>query len=225
MTDTGDQVTTTLNLGQKLSAGGMTLEEAAAALSDQLAEFWDTIVPVTTKTDFNESFTFDDKKPEWIEGLQVPPVFENLNLSNVPIGETTIGVLRDLCLPPDSRMKLRWWPDRQPSIDQIPQATCIHGADKCFSTFATIGSLRNALYGFQQMCDKDVEHRLTYLFPALNASVGRPCECGGLDIVRQTVVHLNDEHQWTREQIADWVEEVERTTTLNFKMQPASVGD
>jgi hypothetical protein len=41
------------------------------------------------------------------------------------------------------------------------------------------------------------------------------CPCPGCDLtelyVRSVITHLNDQHRWTREQIADWVAEIEIT--------------
>jgi hypothetical protein len=34
--------------------------------------------------------------------------------------------------------------------------------------------------------------------------------CEQLDVVGRIIPHLNDDHRWTRERIADWVESIER---------------
>jgi hypothetical protein len=48
-------------------------------------------------------------------------------------------------------------------------------------------------------------------WPILDAHVMCPVEAcsGNVHNVGAIVVHLNDNHQWTREQIADWVQTVE----------------
>lgn len=42
-------------------------------------------------------------------------------------------------------------------------------------------------------------------------------------IVATVVHHLNDEHYWTREQIADWVESIERAQEQQPAPQPVAV--
>lgn len=49
----------------------------------------------------------------------------------------------------------------------------------------------------------------------LRGYFGSPCDCGlGFDpaygYVGFVIAHLNNEHRWTRERIADWVESVEK---------------
>jgi hypothetical protein len=36
--------------------------------------------------------------------------------------------------------------------------------------------------------------------------VGKKPNCGGSPTVMNLIIHLNDEHKWTREQVADWVD-------------------
>jgi len=38
-----------------------------------------------------------------------------------------------------------------------------------------------------------------------------PTGCEGVQMVERIIAHLNDDHRWTREQIADWVESIERS--------------
>jgi hypothetical protein len=58
---------------------------------------------------------------------------------------------------------------------------------------------------------EETGQRLDQAFPLLKASVSCPvamrCFRNG---VGETIVHLNDWHRWTREQIADWVEQIEQ---------------
>lgn len=52
---------------------------------------------------------------------------------------------------------------------------------------------------------------------ALDKTAGRlkcPCSCGTRPLtLKSMMVHLNDDHRWTREQIADWVEGIELAQT------------
>lgn len=52
-----------------------------------------------------------------------------------------------------------------------------------------------------------------------------PCECyGTIYPVESVIIHLNDHHRWTREQIADWVETVERDRAAGVPMWRAPAG-
>jgi hypothetical protein len=44
--------------------------------------------------------------------------------------------------------------------------------------------------------------------PALKVDVPCPCECdySTSKTIRWSIIHLNDQHKWTREQVADWLE-------------------
>ena len=48
-------------------------------------------------------------------------------------------------------------------------------------------------------------------FPVLEAGVRWPCDCydfmdGAYGMLSNCIMHLNDKHHWTRQQIADWLE-------------------
>lgn len=49
-------------------------------------------------------------------------------------------------------------------------------------------------------------------FPELLQPADCPAECGhqgyfgGLPTLEELITHLNDDHRWTREQIADWID-------------------
>lgn len=48
--------------------------------------------------------------------------------------------------------------------------------------------------------------------PLMSDPCAVPCpvgDCGGYSSVGDLIVHLNDHHRWTREEIADWVEAYE----------------
>lgn len=69
-----------------------------------------------------------------------------------------------------------------------------------------------------QVCDKDgtplpsmtnAYLGLNESFPILKRSVELPCECMWSWSLMHAIQHMNDDHHWTRERIADWVETVE----------------
>ncbi len=51
-------------------------------------------------------------------------------------------------------------------------------------------------------------HKAIMALPNISLSLRRPCDCRS-DYAQyqlwQIMIHLNDDHRWTREQIADWV--------------------
>lgn len=58
-----------------------------------------------------------------------------------------------------------------------------------------------------------VQRNLKKLFPALSETVKCP-RCATLDMsisrtLDRMIIHLNDEHKWTREQVADWLESLD----------------
>lgn len=58
-----------------------------------------------------------------------------------------------------------------------------------------------------------VQRNLKKLFPALSETVKCP-KCATLDkscsrTLDRMIIHLNDEHNWTREQVADWLESLD----------------
>jgi hypothetical protein len=70
-----------------------------------------------------------------------------------------------------------------------------------------------ALYQAQVDVGTTVQQNLHKLFPALKEMVTCPV-CAKLDKDRSSaldrmIIHLNDEHRWTREQVADWLESLD----------------
>ena len=57
----------------------------------------------------------------------------------------------------------------------------------------------------------DTGHRETHRYYPLPASCPICMRYNGLAVV---VIHLNDDHKWTREAIAEWVETIERVNGL-----------
>lgn len=55
---------------------------------------------------------------------------------------------------------------------------------------------------------KTISSEIVKLFPALMTvhKVCPQCIKGVVARLEKIIIHLNDEHQWTREQIADWLE-------------------
>lgn len=56
------------------------------------------------------------------------------------------------------------------------------------------------------------------LLPGLDEKVKHPVD-GGMGTLRITIIHLNDTHKWTREQIADWLE----TLDVDIRFKPKEV--
>lgn len=66
-------------------------------------------------------------------------------------------------------------------------------------------------------CDEEVYALWCQMFPMLyrqGECPGRTPVCGYRDPapVWELVMHLNDYHEWTREEIADWVDTLEKKT-------------
>lgn len=95
------------------------------------------------------------------------------------------------------------------------------------------------LYGSAAQSSSPVVDDLAKLVPALATEkatcpgCGDGCACGcgmkaidtGFSVsdrpVAEVIMHLNDQHRWTREQIADWLE----TLPIDLTIQAASTGD
>lgn len=71
-----------------------------------------------------------------------------------------------------------------------------------------------------ELSPDDMLYYLETIYPSLNARVTCPA-CIRLNPVSTQVQHLNDEHEWTREAIADWLE----TLHLDLTIHPAQIGD
>ena len=58
--------------------------------------------------------------------------------------------------------------------------------------------------------------------PAINERVDLPCQCktGVKQHLESVVIHLNDYHQWTREKIADWIDELHDNGIINAEFDP-----
>ena len=64
--------------------------------------------------------------------------------------------------------------------------------------------------------------------PGINEVVKYPCEChkSNYNPVRRIIIHLNDQVMWTREQIADWLDELADSGEINIDFEVDSgIGD
>ena len=80
--------------------------------------------------------------------------------------------------------------------------------------------------------------RASYELPGINATVELPCDCTRKksvatedenwvaivdtgeprqSVLRNAIMHLNDEHKWTRERIADWLDELHDQGKINIE--------
>jgi hypothetical protein len=60
-----------------------------------------------------------------------------------------------------------------------------------------------------------VESTLLGICPSLNARVKLPCACNLHTPLSTAIQHLNDNHRWARERIADWLDSLNLDLTLN----------
>lgn len=68
-----------------------------------------------------------------------------------------------------------------------------------------------------------VTRGLLDVLPNLEGTVAYPCECRGPGALRDAIVHLNDSHRWTREQVADWLETLD--LDLRFPASASTEGN
>jgi len=74
----------------------------------------------------------------------------------------------------------------------------------CVMGTALLGLLQN-MYKVSQMRPWAVYFELLAAFPVLESRRSCP-ECGVSDLAAYVGVHLNDSHRWSRERIAQWIE-------------------
>jgi hypothetical protein len=87
--------------------------------------------------------------------------------------------------------------------------TCAQGA-----AVLAIGLMPDALRGI------NIQARFIEAFPASVIPAQCP-KCKENNVAGNLMAHLNNDHLWTREQIADWVEQIERAQEPTS--QPVSV--
>lgn len=56
---------------------------------------------------------------------------------------------------------------------------------------------------------QDSGYMLSKALPALSKQVLSPCDHDGVDLLEAVIIHLNDRHKWSREQIADWLDSLD----------------
>lgn len=60
--------------------------------------------------------------------------------------------------------------------------------------------------------------------PGINSPTDYPCNCPRFkdvrDPVRDVIMHLNDKERWSREKIADWLDDLQDNQGYNFDFQP-----
>lgn len=61
--------------------------------------------------------------------------------------------------------------------------------------------------------DRDLMDIVDYL-PGATKYAKCPCDCQKFDNLISLIMHLNDEKQWTREAIADWLDTLDINTTF-----------
>lgn len=58
---------------------------------------------------------------------------------------------------------------------------------------------------------------LALTLPGMYTPVDLPCSCPVFDVnLSFAIMHINDFHNWTREQIADWLDELADEGTINI---------
>ncbi len=70
--------------------------------------------------------------------------------------------------------------------------------------------LRTCALGAAEEAGYDTSPLRENLFLEARAQCPAGCMLTGQTWLRDTITHLNDDHRWTREQIADWVASIER---------------
>lgn len=79
------------------------------------------------------------------------------------------------------------------------------------------GAAFEAVSGAPENDGAKIYKTLSNTFPVWDSlSVYPPCGQHVRQLLRDAIMHMNDEHNWTREQIADWVAEVEKLPTEDF---------
>lgn len=110
------------------------------------------------------------------------------------------------------------------------------GAKMCPQAFGTTedGSGGRCALGAAMLSMGCLIHKLESHFPDLRTTVKNPCECvqagarlvGLEDIYNDNslavvIAHLNDQHKWSREAIAEWVEVAEKQLeAMRVKIAP-----
>lgn len=111
----------------------------------------------------------------------------------------------------------------QPGLEHpgvlIKRSTCALGA-----ACDALGMLATPQFPYGPPTSDRAIDELEALYPQL-LTVDVPCPaCGDGDrILLSIIVHLNDDHRWTRERIADWVETLETPVEVGSEPVLATV--
>jgi hypothetical protein len=65
-----------------------------------------------------------------------------------------------------------------------------------------------------------IQTELPKLFPSLRSKISCP-DCGRIYDLANMIQHLNDDHKWSREDIASWLE----TSGIDIKLRAESMGN
>jgi hypothetical protein len=61
---------------------------------------------------------------------------------------------------------------------------------------------------------------LSHRLPGMDERVSCPCKCGMREVsVRNLIIHLNDKVKWPREDIADWLDDLQDKHGYNFEFE------
>ncbi len=84
-----------------------------------------------------------------------------------------------------------------------------------------LGAAYEGMYRLPREIGSARPQHLERLFDCLDNTIKHcPEKCRKMLTLGAMIVHLNDDHHWTREQIAAWVAGPERTGTTELPLQP-----
>ena len=75
------------------------------------------------------------------------------------------------------------------------------------------------IYGCSKLLDIVPDMNTPVTCPATEEYQGVVSGCPYSTSVWYTIQHLNDQHQWTREKIADWIDDLQDNHGLNFTIE------
>ena len=72
--------------------------------------------------------------------------------------------------------------------------------------------------------DQSMFSELSHILPGVKEEVEYPCKnfehhVGEKGQIRTIIIHMNDVHKWTREQIADWLDELHDSGVINIEFE------
>lgn len=114
----------------------------------------------------------------------------------------------------------------------VPQAhgsfTDGRGGEACalMSAIVAVKGLKWSEFFLGIMPDNDHDSliaEICVMFPIANKLAAHPVNAGECDSLAEIIIGLNDEDDWTREAIADWVESIEPKPITQVKTQELEV--